>query len=93
MRVSFPEGATVVPVRSPMETLPRTTATAMERRLCRTLSDELFGQHGHILMSTYILGTMADQTATVFSPSLFCHVFSDHRLGTSRSAFTFLANL
>jgi hypothetical protein len=83
MKVSFPEGATVVPLRSLMKTLPCTTATAMKPRLCRALSDEFSCQHNHTLMPTYILGTMADQTATVIIPS-FCRMFARHRHGTSR---------
>lgn len=84
MRVRFPEGATVVPLRSPMKTLPRATATAMEHRLCRALSDEFFCQHNHTFMSTYILGTMVDQTTTVATlPSR--RLPTRHRLGRSRS--------
>ena len=52
-----------------METLPRVTATAMEYRLCHALSDEFSCRHDHKPVSAYILGTMADQTATVYSPS------------------------
>ena len=57
-----------------METLPRATATAMESRLCHALSDEFSCRHDHNSVSTYILGTMADQTATVYSPSFLPYV-------------------
>jgi len=74
-------------LRSPMETLPGATTTAMEPCLCCALSDECSCRRDHTFASTYTLGTMADQTATVFYP-YFRPTFARHRLGTSRSVLS-----
>jgi hypothetical protein len=49
----------------------------MKHRLCPTLSGELFRQIVHTHGSTYSLGTMAGQTATVFFQTLSIKVSSE----------------
>ncbi len=51
--------------RSHTEILPGRTATAMKPRLCPPLSRELFSRPSSCSRTTYPLGTVAGQTATV----------------------------